>query len=189
MVKVVVAFVASGVTLAGMLLPAGAVTGQPQRSLDGIVYRDVGYDPKDEPKWERLDIRMSSRTVFHTSGTRYLRISVRGELDFSEVDWLSVEARLDTRRGPRWDYRLVFSLGDLGSGSPDRCLVAKRGDDLTRTGERLRFNGAGAMRCRLAAAELRITHRVRWRLLSFSEPFPAAYALHDRAPDRGWFPR
>lgn len=168
-----------------MFVGPEAVPAQGVAQLRPAGYQDVGWDPADVPRHPAYDLRQTARRVFQASGSRFIAVSVRGAVDYAQVDWMSVVARLDTRRGPASDIRIGFSLGDLGSGSGDACWVAPRGEKPARA--HLRVLESGAMTCRVPATDLRITHRVRWRLVSYYEPSPRLANRYDRAPDRGWY--
>jgi len=182
------------VMIAGLCLPADATAIGSAERRAGIAYQDTGHDPAgDQAQAEPdVDIRRTTRTVFRSHRTRYLRLAVRGHRNYARSlgSGLRVEARLDVRGSSGWDYKLVMNLGDSGSDIKDGCYLFKRGAPRKAPRTHLRIRESGAMACDVEMRKLHARHHVRWWLLAYDyEGESADYSgLTDHAPDRGWYP-
>jgi hypothetical protein len=144
-------------------------------------YRDTGYDPDEIGREGGMapDIRSTTRRVGQMDGRRILAIIVHAYEDFT-VYW-SVEARLDSRDGPRADYLLdLFNLDNGGSG----CYVYEPGEWEQRVDGKFAQSGSRAV-CRVPAGLVRPTKKIRWKLIS---PSLNQDSPTEHAPDsRGWY--
>jgi hypothetical protein len=144
-------------------------------------YQDTGYDPDDRAVvGDDPDIRSTTRRVALAGDGRVLKIKVRAYEDLGV--WWRMEVLLDSRRGPRFDFRLVLRNGDVGGSG---CSLDRRGggDDFIEGS----FRQAGdRTRCTVPARLVDPDKRIRWRIRS-----PSGYdepeSVTERAPDHGWY--
>jgi hypothetical protein len=148
-----------------------------------FAYRDVGTDPEDSGGGF-LDFRRSVRaTRTGHEGRRWLSIRF---VSYGEYEFIwRVRVSLDSRGGPRSDYKMVlWDFDNSGRG----CAVHPRPG---RPGERVSGTyGVGGLqhgaRCRVPLGAVHASKRIRWRLVSIDENRTRPRIV-DHAPDGGAF--
>lgn len=168
-------------------LPA-ALAGEPQ-----VRYEDTGYDPDDRPIDETSccqqdpDIRASTRKIWvDRLGHGLLTINFRA-FEYLRGYW-TVIARLDSRGGPRADYRM--KLYERGDG-PIFCWTISRRSSSRQHGEArwLPNSAASAVgaACDVPLRFIRRDKRIRWWLFSPLGFEGKESRIDEFAPDRGWY--
>jgi hypothetical protein len=183
----------SAVVIASLLAPAFLVPAASAAEQSGpeVHYADVGFDPDDRPVDETSccqqdpDIRWTNRKVWIDRRERaWLTITFQAYEIFT--GYWSVIARLDSRGGPRADYRMPVRDG----GSLVECSITSIRSSVTRQGTaRQALSDGRPATCRVPLSFIRRDKRIRWRLVSppevpgeGSEP-----GIYEYAPDSGWY--
>jgi len=171
---------------AALAAPAAAAPLGTSIATDGVIYRDIGLDPKDSHRCYHTDIRSSTRTMFRKSGHRFLRVTVDGWFCLASMGSLRIKARLDTREGPRAEYVLAYYVFE-GSVT---CTIKHTGPHRAQKAHVSRPNSDG-LGCRVRAHNLRISKPVRWRFVAEGACGGNSRVcgdITDRAPNQGWYP-
>jgi hypothetical protein len=175
---------------ASVLLVATAMTTPPPVATAAgstFGYKHVGFDPDDRPIdptsccQQDPDIRSTMRRVWEDAGgRRWLTIKFRA------YEWLigywSVTARLDSRGGRSYDYRLT--LWDDGLGQAGCYLRPGH-----RIGQYHPSEQRDRVRCRVPLRWVEPTKQIRWRLFSPKGLEGTGVRIYEHAPDHGWYPR
>lgn len=124
-------------------------------------YQDTGYDPDDRPVLGDPDVRSTTRFVGRLDGHQVVSVSVRAYAEFGV--WWFINVRIDSRGGPRADYRMRLWNGDMSG----------RGCSLKRIGTGGSVRGvfdqqADRASCRVFIRRIQSTKRIRWKLVSRS---------------------
>ena len=156
-----------------------------------IEYVDVGHDPNDRNYDETSccqqdpDIRWTTRKLWVDERDRaWLTIKFQAYEIFT--GYWSVIARLDSRGGPRADYRLQVR----DDGSVVTCsITSRRTSDVRRGQARQGLSSGRPATCRVPLGFVHRDKRIRWRLFSPAEvPGEGSEPSSDEyAPDRGWY--
>lgn len=127
-------------------------------------YSDSGFDPDDRTFFLDPDIRKTTRTVSVVNGTAYLKVSFWAYEYLG--DWWDVRVNLDTRRGPRLDFRMdLHNSEDAGS---DCSWQARASSDPKRWGDGAFKQIDDKASCRVLLSKVKPTKRIRWKLISVS---------------------
>lgn len=162
------------VAVAGMVLIT--LTAAPRNAT---AYEDTGYDPDDravvgfDP-----DIASTTRRLWSQDRGRFLSVIVRAYEEFGFY-WF-IDARLDSRGGPRVDFTIRLFNADMeGAG----CALFRRTGSRQVTDGNWRQTGHGT-RCVVPIRHLQPTKEIRWKLISHSgydeEESETEYAPNDR---------
>jgi hypothetical protein len=138
-------------------LDAGAVSafGYRDKGLDPDDRKAIGYDP---------DVRSTTRRVWQSpNGWRFLSVKFRAYEELG-VYW-GVNARLDSRRGPRADY--IMGLYNADNGGADCSIWEPGRQDTTQIDGRF-YQGTDYASCRVPLKVVHRDKRIRWRLVSRS---------------------
>ncbi|HTG48651.1 MAG TPA: hypothetical protein VK646_13460 [Actinomycetota bacterium] len=157
--------------LAALVVPARAATTSTK----------VGFDPDDRPRLgSDPDLRSTWRTVRRgPHGHGWLTVAFRAYEPLG-VFWF-VNVFLDTRGGPRWDYRMNLIDADLSGRG---CWLRSRLDRSLNQRSRFRMGGDHAS-CTVPIGSIVRTKPIRWRLVSPS----GSNGIADVAPNGGgWYP-
>jgi len=136
--------------------------------------------------WDIRSVTLKIRDA--RNGRRYLTITLRS---FTPQGGFASGVALDTRGGPRADYRAYLDQArtaeeTAGGPGPARCGVrAARPDSNIRHGSFGRFRKGSVATCRLPLRWVTPTHSIRWHVWTedlFPQPFPTL----DRSPESGW---
>lgn len=147
-------------------------------SVTGVAaaYEDTGSDPDDRAVLVHdPDIASTTRRVWTKEAGRFLSVLIRAYEEFG-IYW-GIEARLDSKGGPRVDYTIRLYNADTGGAGCD--LYRRTGFNHVARGH---FRQAGdEVRCRIRVRDLHPTKRIRWKLISESGyGGPTEYAPNDR---------
>jgi hypothetical protein len=125
------------IVFAGALISLGValpVTAAEERGPE-IQYVDVGFDPDDRPYDETSccqqdpDIRTTTRKLW-VDGRERAWLTIKFQAYETFIGYWSVIARLDSRGGPRADYRMTIR----DDASRVRCWIASRRSSAVRRG-------------------------------------------------------
>lgn len=145
-------------------------------------------DPSSAPclGWDIRTVTVKIRDA--DNGRAYLTITLRS---YTAQGGFASGVALDTRGGPRADYRGYLDQARLAEetiGGPGRARCgfrAARPDSHIRLGAFRHFNEGSVATCRVPLRWVRPTRSIRWRVWT-EDLFPQPAPTLDRSPDSGW---
>jgi hypothetical protein len=155
------------------------------------------FDTVDEPNcdpsvapclgWDIRTVTVKIRDA--DNGRAYLTLTLRS---YTAQGGFASGIALDTRGGPRADYREYLDQARLAEetiGGPGRarCGVRPaRPDSHIWLGAFRRFNDGSVATCRVPLRWVKPTRSIRWHVWT-EDLFPQPYKTLDVSPDRGWW--
>jgi hypothetical protein len=171
---------ACAVVLIGVVVPVSA-RATTTTSAGQVDYYAHGWDADDDTRWAP-DVRRSLREVVTTPAHRWLVVRVTSFEPWG--DWWRMHVDLDSRNGPKADFRLEMHNGDMDW--PAGCSVKRIGSGTHGRTTRGRFHQEGnSVGCKIPVVRVHPDKHIRWRIATWSLNSGQG---SDRAPDRGWYP-